>query len=267
MALHNNGDYKGSLKCFTRQAQLGHEAPTAMYNQGCARARLGDKDGAIMSLHEAAELGFSYPPAAEDEDLESLKGWRGFDGVIEALTRQETLPGATYSALGSGADDAAHGQLVDWLRGASVPTDARELANTASAEAYAELAKLEAVVRQYEEAMDEGPAEDDALAELADRLANLEQRGGAESKVAHAEKLVRMEEAAVRKQLERALANVAKARTETLPKELEKRERIDLSRVRLLEDQAELEQQLKELDARRAELEKMILKLKKSRLQ
>jgi beta-lactamase regulating signal transducer with metallopeptidase domain/Flp pilus assembly protein TadD len=98
MAIHNSGDYKSSLAAFERQAKLGHNVPTALYNRGCALARLGQTEAAMTALFEAAEKGMSYPQAKVDADLESLHSHPRWDDALEALSAQQTLTKAVELA-------------------------------------------------------------------------------------------------------------------------------------------------------------------------
>jgi beta-lactamase regulating signal transducer with metallopeptidase domain/Flp pilus assembly protein TadD len=85
MALHERGNFKGSLKCFTRQRQLGFHPALAAYNQACAMAHIGDVDRAVQLLEEAGEMGFVNVAAADDPDLQGLVGHPGFEHALLGL--------------------------------------------------------------------------------------------------------------------------------------------------------------------------------------
>ena len=88
MAIHNSGDYKSSLRAFERQVELGHNIPTALYNRGCALARVGETEAAMDALFQAAENGMDYPQVTADADLESLHGNPRWEEAVQALSAQ-----------------------------------------------------------------------------------------------------------------------------------------------------------------------------------
>lgn len=73
------GRAEEALAAFQRQGELGHRPALAHYNQACARVRLGDEEGALVSLVHAADAGLDVPAlAAEDPDLAALRAHPGF---------------------------------------------------------------------------------------------------------------------------------------------------------------------------------------------
>jgi beta-lactamase regulating signal transducer with metallopeptidase domain/Flp pilus assembly protein TadD len=73
-----SGDVEGATLAFGRQAEAGHDVPTAHYNRACARSRAGDGEGAMDDLRTAAERGMGYDGIAKDADLDGVRKLAGF---------------------------------------------------------------------------------------------------------------------------------------------------------------------------------------------
>lgn len=71
-------DHASAEQAFGRQAEVGHEAPTAFYNRACARSLQGNLQGALADLQHADELGMQYAGITEDHDLDNVRGATGF---------------------------------------------------------------------------------------------------------------------------------------------------------------------------------------------
>jgi hypothetical protein len=64
-----------ALAAFQRQEVLAYQPAKALYNQACARVRLGERDAAVLCLAHAADLGLDVASCvASDPDLAELRG-------------------------------------------------------------------------------------------------------------------------------------------------------------------------------------------------
>ncbi len=79
------GRHAEAAEAFANAATAPQLAPTARYNEGCARARAGDGDAALRALAGAVTAGFTDVALLEsDADLASLRTSPGFGRVLEA---------------------------------------------------------------------------------------------------------------------------------------------------------------------------------------
>jgi len=115
MSAHGQGDFEASAGAFGRQARLGYRAPTALYNLGCAWARLGKLEQAFGALDKAASMGMSYPPAADDEDLKSLHADARWADLVQRLSVKDTVEEDVARAIVDGDLGAANG-LLEWVQ-------------------------------------------------------------------------------------------------------------------------------------------------------
>lgn len=65
--------FKRAAWAFGRQAEIGHEVPTAYYNLACARSLAGDVEGAVLDLERAANEGMRYTAMVKDGDLANVR--------------------------------------------------------------------------------------------------------------------------------------------------------------------------------------------------
>jgi sugar lactone lactonase YvrE len=80
-AAHKAKDYAGFLDAMLRAHELLPDHARVMYNLACAYALNRQPDKAVAWLDRIAAAGLAYP-AAEDEDLASLKGSAAFQAVL-----------------------------------------------------------------------------------------------------------------------------------------------------------------------------------------
>ncbi|MEW6073758.1 MAG: hypothetical protein AB1726_14330 [Planctomycetota bacterium] len=83
------GELQRAADSFQRQMELGYQPASACYNLACARARSGDREGAIASLERSLALGMSFGGVLEDEDLKNLAGDPRFEMLKENLAAPE----------------------------------------------------------------------------------------------------------------------------------------------------------------------------------
>jgi tetratricopeptide (TPR) repeat protein len=73
-AVHATGDYKKAAELHVKASEFPQFRPIALYNLACAKALLGDKDGAFIAFDKCVDAGFSDKSQIEgDSDLETLK--------------------------------------------------------------------------------------------------------------------------------------------------------------------------------------------------
>lgn len=155
MAYHNVKDYKNSLATWQRQAELGHNVGMATYNVACSQALLGQTDAAMGNLFKAAELGFTYPPAAEDSDLESLRSHPDYAAAIDALAARSNFVLELEELMASGQYEMAEGE-VEWLLAEEdLDSEARGWANFVSGDIKRALGAQEEARAAYERALGE----------------------------------------------------------------------------------------------------------------
>jgi len=175
MAQHMAGDYKRSYATWKRQAELGHEVGMAHYNMGCALALMGKREAAMEKLFQAAELGFSYPPAKQDSDLDSLKDHPDYQRALDALAVRADFVTELEELLASGELDRAQGE-VEWLLAQEdIDSEARGWANMVRGD----IARMQGAENEaraaYERALGEDYAQDRVAQELAAVYAELGQ--------------------------------------------------------------------------------------------
>jgi hypothetical protein len=90
LTAYRAGDFARAAEAFQRQAELSGD-PTALFNVGAMRARLGQRDSAFAWLERAAAAGFrGLQLLREDADLETLRGDPRLDAVIATVERTVT---------------------------------------------------------------------------------------------------------------------------------------------------------------------------------
>jgi thiol-disulfide isomerase/thioredoxin len=102
-----SGDYQTAAEKCTELERLAPGNPSVLYDLACAKARLGDTDGAMGTLRRAVGAGyFVWQHAEADPDLDSLRDEPGMPGVVAAMKaraeQEEKLWEDPYAAV-SGA--------------------------------------------------------------------------------------------------------------------------------------------------------------------
>ena len=173
MSAHGMGDYKASFEAFGRQAKLGFNRPTALYNRGCALARLGKTDAAFEMLEEAVRAGMSYPMVVDDEDLESLREDARWPGIVEGLSAQTESVDKVARALYEGnlldATDLLEGIQTD----PNAAADTRVWSSLKRAELMMQKAQYADALEAFEHAAAGDYAVDEAAFGMASALAAL----------------------------------------------------------------------------------------------
>jgi sugar lactone lactonase YvrE len=89
-----SGDAATAVGALSAAAERAPRQPTILFLLARARARAGDAEAALAALERVATLG-GAPAAAEEEDLEGLRGEPRFEAVLEAFARNaEPIAGA-----------------------------------------------------------------------------------------------------------------------------------------------------------------------------
>ena len=98
--LFAKGRYGGAAAALEIALTIRPENPELWYNLACARARLGQAEGAIEALRRARDEGFSDPELlATDPDLEAVRDEPGFAHLLERLRTSEPRPGTSLAPL------------------------------------------------------------------------------------------------------------------------------------------------------------------------
>lgn len=96
ISLHFAGEYEQAAAAFEKAAKFPAVRPVCLYNLGCARARLGEKDKAYEALESAIRFGFDDAGTlTKDADLASLHA----DPRWEKLTKAVSEAGDRYRAF------------------------------------------------------------------------------------------------------------------------------------------------------------------------
>jgi beta-lactamase regulating signal transducer with metallopeptidase domain/Flp pilus assembly protein TadD len=86
------GDLPGALEALTRQQDLGFRMETALYNEGCTYALMGETDKAVASLEKAVQSGFDQTKLFRtDPDLASLAGDERVESMRAKMLANERL--------------------------------------------------------------------------------------------------------------------------------------------------------------------------------
>ena len=215
MAYHMQGDYKNSLQAWKQQAALKFEPGLATYNIGCALARLGKADAAIDSLMQAADMGFSYPEASEDSDLDSLKKHPLYNKVIEALSVRSDFILELEDLMQSGEYDRASDEIEWLLAEENLDSEARGWANMVSGDIKQALGAYEEARIAYERALCADYDKSKVATELAKVLGDMgrveeamEQMRVAEMYARENQKLIEVDSINFDSDLARALGSV-----------------------------------------------------------
>ena len=215
MAYHMQGDYKNSLQAWKQQAALKFEPGLATYNIGCALARLGKADAAIDSLMQAADMGFSYPEASEDSDLDSLKKHPLYNKVIEALSVRSDFILELEDLMQSGEYDRASDEIEWLLAEENLDSEARGWANMVSGYIKQALGAYEEARIAYERALCADYDKSKVATELAKVLGDMgrveeamEQMRVAEMYARENQKLIEVDSINFDSDLARALGSV-----------------------------------------------------------
>jgi Flp pilus assembly protein TadD len=81
------GDHQAAAWAFGRQAKLGHNRPTALYNRACALSLQGDVAGALADLQLAADEGMQFGGITTDHDLDNVRSEAAFAALEARITR------------------------------------------------------------------------------------------------------------------------------------------------------------------------------------
>lgn len=86
--------YDLAVKAYQTSIDRGYRTPTALYNQACALALAGDKNGAFDRLQRALDAGFDSPDhMRKDDDLDNLHGDPRFAALLKEA-KELSLNGA-----------------------------------------------------------------------------------------------------------------------------------------------------------------------------
>ena len=97
----NAGRYDVAEKAFRASAAAGNRVAASTYNAACALARAGKKPGALDTLQNAIEAGYTDSRHMEgDDDLESLHGEKRFTELV-ALADDLSLDAGVEGFMGS----------------------------------------------------------------------------------------------------------------------------------------------------------------------
>ena len=109
--LYNNERYAEAAEAFRKAAEQGHRPATALYNEACSYALLGQADRAIASLKDAIDAGWDdTEKIAEDSDFDPIRSDPRFARAMqqnggEIATRRVTETMERYNDLRSNKDD------------------------------------------------------------------------------------------------------------------------------------------------------------------
>lgn len=173
MAYHGEGLYDMALANWQRQVELGASVPRGTYNIACALALLGDNEAAMDKLLESGELGFTYPAAKDDSDLESLKDDPRYTQAIEALSVRKNFVGSLEGLIAEGKLEAASAELEGLLATDDIDSEARGWANMVDGDIKRTLGAYEEARMAYERALGEAYERDKVALELAAVLEDL----------------------------------------------------------------------------------------------
>ena len=180
------GKAEGAVKAFHRQAEVGFNTPTALYNLACAHARSGDPEAAIQSLEKSVKHGMAFAGVLTDEDLSSLEGDPRFEELKQRLAEPEIRRKKIKQSMSAGNFEAAAAALEEMAKGKGVSSDLQGWASFELAEVLRKSNQNEDAIRSYEQAVHANFAVDQAAFGIAAAHAALGDKQAALTHLQHA---------------------------------------------------------------------------------
>jgi beta-lactamase regulating signal transducer with metallopeptidase domain/tetratricopeptide (TPR) repeat protein len=120
--LYRSDRHEEAAAAFHRAAEENYKRATALYNEACAYALLGDANRAIPALQEALRAGWDdIDHIADDSDFDPIRSDPRFAQVVstnqrELVTRRLDETVARYKSLREGVEGGVAGGIEDGIR-------------------------------------------------------------------------------------------------------------------------------------------------------
>ncbi|RKY18441.1 MAG: hypothetical protein DRQ55_13335 [Planctomycetota bacterium] len=186
LLLLKQGRQADAEKAFRSQAKAGYLVANAHYNVACARALLGDGEGAFAALEQSAKLGMNYAAASEDSDLSSLHADPRFAKLVQRLAAPAARKQRFSEALKQGDLDTATLVLEEMSVSDPAAAKLHAWASFALAESLTDAGRTQDALGQLGAAIEAGYRADAVVFEMARAYAYADQEADALEHLDHA---------------------------------------------------------------------------------